>query len=89
MRRHPKLSSYLCARFMHLVIDIGNTRTKTGLFRDAALVEQAIWPVWTLDELLAYARDAGADRAIVSSVAAPDETLLDALSESLVQAIGM
>jgi type III pantothenate kinase len=64
---------------MHLTIDIGNTRTKLGLFRGATLVEQANWTDWTLEELLAYAAGAGAERIIVSSVTAPGEALLEAL----------
>lgn len=57
---------------MNLVLDIGNTRTKTGLFDGNRLVEQAFWPDWSLDELLLYGRETGADRVIMSSVAVPD-----------------
>jgi type III pantothenate kinase len=57
---------------LNLVIDIGNTRTKTGLFEGNRLVEQANWQDWALEDLLAYGRDAGVDRVITASVAVPD-----------------
>ncbi|MBK9337860.1 MAG: type III pantothenate kinase [Lewinellaceae bacterium] len=57
---------------MNLVLDIGNTRTKSGLFEGERLVEQAIWDDWTLEELLVYGQEAGVDRVITSSVAVPD-----------------
>ncbi len=66
---------------MNLTLDIGNTRTKIGLFRGNALVEQAIWTDWTLAELSAFGNQAGVERFIVSSVAEPDEYLREALAE--------
>jgi type III pantothenate kinase len=57
---------------MNLSLDIGNTRTKIGLFRENILVEQAIWTDWTLDELFRYGNDAGADNVLFSSVAEHD-----------------
>lgn len=68
---------------MQLALDIGNTRTKLGLFRGAELVEQAIWEGWTLEELRAYAGAAGADRLMVASVAEPGEALLEGLAGSV------
>lgn len=61
---------------MNFVLDIGNTRVKTGIFDGPRLVEQAIWTDWTLEELSEYGNRAGADRVIVSSVAVwePDTT---------------
>ncbi|MCW5920969.1 MAG: type III pantothenate kinase [Saprospiraceae bacterium] len=66
---------------MFLVLDIGNTRTKIGLFRGNELVEQAIWTDWTLAELVAFGNHAGANHVMVSSVAEPDETLREGLAE--------
>lgn len=57
---------------MNLAIDIGNTRTKLGLFDGNRLVEQAIWTAWTLEELVSYGNQAGVDRVILASVALPD-----------------
>ncbi len=57
---------------MNLVLDIGNTRLKTGLFNAGLLVEQAFWTAWTLEELSAFAHEKQVERVILSSVAAPD-----------------
>lgn len=57
---------------MNLTLDIGNTRTKLGLFEGKRLVEQAIWTSWTLEELALYGNQAGVDRVITASVAMPD-----------------
>ncbi len=66
---------------MNLALDIGNTRTKIGLFRGNELVEQAIWTDWTLGDLPAYANRAGVDRVILSSVAEPAEALRELLTD--------
>jgi len=66
---------------MNLALDIGNTRTKIGLFRGAALVEQTVWTDWTGAELMAYSEQAGVERIILSSVVEGDEVLHDLLSE--------
>lgn len=60
---------------MNLALDIGNTRTKIGLFRGNELVEQAIWTHWALADLLAFGNRRRARRVIVSSVAEPDEMM--------------
>lgn len=61
---------------MHLVLDIGNTRAKTGLFDGNRLAEQADWTDWSLDDLVQYGKAAGAERVLMASVALPDpETL--------------
>jgi len=72
---------------LNLVFDIGNTRTKTGLFEGSHLVEQAVWQDWTLGELMRYGKEAGADRVIFSSVALPDSDTLRLLAENFVDAI--
>lgn len=64
---------------MNLVLDIGNTRTKLGLFRENLLVEQAIWHDWTLEELESYGNQTGVENIIISSVAEPDSNMLESL----------
>lgn len=66
---------------MNLALDIGNTRTKIGLFRENELVEQAIWMDWTLAQLLAFGNRAGVNHVIVSSVVEPDEMMREKLAE--------
>lgn len=66
---------------MNLALDIGNTRTKIGLFRGNELVEQAIWTDWTLGDLPAFGNRAGVDHVILSSVAEPGEALRELLSD--------
>lgn len=65
---------------MNLVLDIGNTRSKVGIFDDQRLVEQAIWRDWTLEELSSYGNQAGADHVIFSSVSVPDPALQEKLA---------
>lgn len=65
---------------MNLTLDIGNTRTKAGLFRGNELVEQAIWTDSSLAELQAFGNHRDIKNVIVSSVAEPDEALLERLS---------
>lgn len=60
---------------MNLVLDIGNTRLKAGLFGPEGLAEQAFWTAWTLGELSGFAREKQVERVILSSVAAPDAAL--------------
>jgi len=64
---------------LNLVLDIGNTRTKLGLFRENLLIEQAIWQDWTLEELEAYIKQTGVEHIIISSVAEPDSRMLESL----------
>jgi type III pantothenate kinase len=64
---------------LNLVLDIGNTRTKLGLFRENLLVEQAIWLDWTLEELESYGKQTGVEHIIISSVAEPDSRMLESL----------
>jgi len=71
---------------MNLSLDIGNTRTKIGLFQENILVEQAIWTDWTLDELMGYGTDTGVDAVIFSSVSEHDPAQLQNLSRHFVQA---
>jgi type III pantothenate kinase len=66
---------------MNLVIDIGNTRSKIGLFQENTLVEQAIWTDWTLADLLHYGNQVGARNVLFSTVAAPDPGMAEALED--------
>ncbi|MEQ1747308.1 MAG: type III pantothenate kinase [Saprospiraceae bacterium] len=72
---------------MNLALDIGNTRTKSGIFEGNRLVEQAVWPDWTLDELLGYGTEAGANRVVFSSVAVHDPEMLRRMTEAFTVAM--
>lgn len=72
---------------MDLALDIGNTRVKAGLFDGNRLVEQANWTEWTLEELISYGNQAGADCVIVSSVAAYDPATYRRLAETFAAAV--
>lgn len=65
---------------MNAVLDIGNTRTKIGLFQENRLVEQAIWTTWTLEGMYSFAKQHGVENIIVSSVAKPEAALMEILS---------
>jgi len=64
---------------LNLALDIGNTRTKIGLFEGNTMVQQAIWTDWTLAQLQAFGNRSGVERVIVSSVAERDEALMEML----------
>lgn len=53
---------------MHLVVDIGNTRTKVGLFSNGALVSQRTVPKNRLAESMQISENHVVTRGIVSSV---------------------
>ncbi|MCK6692076.1 MAG: type III pantothenate kinase [Thermoanaerobaculia bacterium] len=72
---------------MNLALDIGNTRVKAGLFDGNRLVEQANWTDWTLEELISYGNQAGADCVIFSSVAAHDPAGYRRLAETFATAV--
>lgn len=61
---------------MELCLDIGNTRTKAGLFEAGQLVGQAIWEGAALERLTAFTAGKSVKRAIFSSVAQPETALL-------------
>ncbi|MFN0034850.1 MAG: type III pantothenate kinase [Saprospiraceae bacterium] len=66
---------------MNLVFDIGNTRRKTGLFNENRLVETKVVTNWPTADVLEYCNQAGVRRVILSSVAAPDESLNETLAQ--------
>jgi type III pantothenate kinase len=64
---------------MNAALDIGNTRTKIGLFQENRLLEQAIWTDWTLQELCSFVERRNVENIIVSSVAKPETGMLETL----------
>jgi type III pantothenate kinase len=66
-----------------LVLDIGNTRTKLGLFENKMLLEQAIWVDWSLEDLLSFIHRHQVQQLIVSSVAEKNPDLIPVLSRDL------
>jgi type III pantothenate kinase len=67
---------------MYLAVDIGNTRTKIGLF-DAGrqLIEKLVWNDWDSAQLHALALHAGVEKIILSSVARETGELHEYLGE--------
>ncbi|MBL7828456.1 MAG: type III pantothenate kinase [Saprospiraceae bacterium] len=65
---------------MNLCIDIGNTRTKLGLFEEAVLVEDWTTNHLTISGLKSDLANRPVHRVIVSSVAASDPELMQGLS---------
>lgn len=53
---------------MQLAIDVGNSRTKVGLFLEATLVDTLVWKTWGIDEIVALATNHPIDKVILSSV---------------------
>ena len=66
---------------MNLSLDIGNTRRKIGLFNGSRLLETKVVTDWGTDELLDYCNQAGVQSVLISSVAHPDESLQNVLSQ--------
>jgi type III pantothenate kinase len=64
-----------------LAIDIGNTRTKIGLFDLIELRKQWVQPAFSAEEIIELANQFGAKNLIISSVAMPDAVLLHQLHE--------
>lgn len=63
---------------MQLCVDIGNTRTKLGIFEGKTLLGTLIWADWSPEAALQLCHDRGIRRAIVSSVSAPVAPFIDA-----------
>lgn len=53
---------------MNLAIDIGNTRTKLGLFDQDELVHFEIWERWTKDQLASWSTNFFIENVILSTV---------------------
>jgi type III pantothenate kinase len=64
---------------MNLVVDIGNTRTKTGSFRGGELISSAIQDTFTLQTLAEWIRLYSIRKCILSSVKDEDFTLTEFL----------
>lgn len=60
---------------MTLTLDIGNTRTKVGLFQGKNLLERLVWTDWTVADALDYGNRMGVERVMFCSVAEPDPDL--------------
>ncbi|HND88473.1 MAG TPA: type III pantothenate kinase, partial [Saprospiraceae bacterium] len=60
-----------------LTLDIGNTRTKAGLFRQGSLADRQVWAGLSPDQVLTYGRSQGVEAAMICSVAEPDGQLLE------------
>lgn len=54
---------------MNLAIDIGNTRTKAGVFKDGELLHTQHWPTGEAPDFFGLATNHGAKNIILSSVA--------------------
>lgn len=61
---------------MNLAIDIGNTRTKAGLFRGPQLLHQETVPVWSIAWLEQWTYNHSPEKAILSSVGQANEEVL-------------
>ncbi|HNM25261.1 MAG TPA: hypothetical protein PKL15_07520, partial [Saprospiraceae bacterium] len=66
---------------MQLAIDIGNTRTKTGLFDGATLVKKTVWTQWSVADVRRWLGDVPLAGAIFASVADNDASLRMMLSD--------
>lgn len=66
---------------MQLAIDIGNTRTKTGLFDGATLVKKTVWTQWSVADVRRWLGEVPLDGAIFASVADNDASLRMMLSD--------
>jgi len=64
---------------MQLAIDIGNTRTKTGLFDGATLVRKSVWTEWSVADIGRWLGEIRLDGAIFASVADNDAPLRTSL----------
>jgi type III pantothenate kinase len=53
---------------MHAAIDMGNSRTKIGLFEGTALVDTFIWKEWGIAEIQKLTTNHPIDKVILSSV---------------------
>jgi type III pantothenate kinase len=62
---------HLCG-VLNLAVDIGNTRTKLGVFDRHTPVDQVVWSAEALADLPTWAAERGVERVLVSSVAATD-----------------
>lgn len=66
---------------MNLVLDIGNTRHKIGLFDQGVLLESRIVTDWTPEQIRRFGEQNGVRQAMISSVAASSDALREEWSE--------
>ena len=67
---------------MNLVLDIGNTRRKMGLFNGAQLIETQLVTDWTPEQWLQYCNQAGVHNVMIAQVTATDEALMAAFAQN-------
>ena len=63
---------------MNLAIDIGNTRTKIGVFKQDDWVDGYVWKNWTPEDLLTLATNQNVRNVILSNVAGRMEPEMEA-----------
>lgn len=63
---------------MNLTIDIGNTRSKLGLFDGQELVEKSNWTNVAIEDIIAYATNHKVKNVILSTVGIPIDASLEA-----------
>jgi type III pantothenate kinase len=68
--------------FMNVCVDIGNSRVKIGLFQQKILLDQCVWEDWTVDQIVAFGRQHGAQKVIFSSVIQHDPSFERCLREN-------
>lgn len=66
---------------MNLAIDIGNTRTKLGVFDGQQLVEQLSWENWNVEQLNTFITNLSAKKIIYSTVRGIDPAVEDLLKQ--------
>lgn len=67
---------------MNLVLDIGNTRWKMGLFEGGKLTSHQVVTNWTAEQLVEYGNLRGVQRVMISSVANLEDDFHNRLDQS-------
>lgn len=53
---------------MNLIIDVGNSRIKLGIYHNDAFVEKHVWESWNLNDLKTLATNQNIQNAILCNV---------------------
>ncbi|MEM6967118.1 MAG: type III pantothenate kinase [Bacteroidota bacterium] len=75
----PKQENVLPFRGRGLVIDIGNTRTKVGIFSKKRLVKKVIWEKCDLKTVKTFVKDSKVSHVALSSTANVSQAVEDFL----------
>jgi type III pantothenate kinase len=67
----------------NLVVDIGNTYTKLGVFEGDTCIKRQVWEIWEVEQLGDFAQAQAVQNAIICSVNRQNPDLLAALSKNL------